>query len=120
MAPFATVTVPGPPKEPPRVVKVPVTLNAPLPWTVPETTRGLAMLWAVLTPRVPWTSSVPVPVTEPALRFRVAADTSRVPEASWIEPVLLAMSSPPLKVAVPVEPGFTTRVPALLRTALVV
>ena len=76
---------------PPLVVKVPVTLNAPLPWTVPETTRGLAMLWAVLTPRVPWTSSVPVPVTEPALRLSVVADTSRVPEASWIEPVLLAV-----------------------------
>src|SRR5664280_3702710 len=113
VAPLATVTVPGPSKLPPLVVSVPVTVREPVPVTAPDTSRGTARLWAVLTPRVPWSSRVPVPVTDdPGLRFRVAADRSSVPEASWIDPVLLNTRLP-YRVAVPVEPGLDTSVPAL-------
>src|SRR5664280_3923391 len=113
VAPLATVTVPGPSKLPPLVVSEPVIVREPVPVTAPDTWRGTARLWAVLTPRVPWSSRVPVPVTDdPGLRFRVAADRSSVPEASWIDPVLLNTRLP-YRVAVPVEPGLDTSVPAL-------
>ena len=38
-----------------------------------------------------------MPLTDPALRFKVAAVTSSVPEESWIEPVLLTVSVPPIE-----------------------
>src|SRR5664280_2571395 len=56
---------------------------------------------------------------DPGLRFRVAADRSSVPEDSWIEPVLSTARLPPYRVAVPVEPGLTTRVPVLSKVVLV-
>ena len=54
--------------------------------TVPPESFKSARLWAVLTPRVPATSSVPVPLTDPALRFKVADVTSSVPEESSNRP----------------------------------
>src|SRR5664280_3786056 len=111
VAPLATVTVPGPSKLPPLVVSEPVIVREPVPVTAPDTWRGTARLWAVLTPRVPWSSRVPVPVTDPVSRLRTADETSRMPEASWIDPVLLKARLPPVRVAVPVEPGLDTRVP---------
>ena len=38
---------------------------------------------------------------------------SRVPEESWTDPVELTTRLPPPRVAVPVEPGLATKVPAL-------
>ena len=121
VAPLATVTVPGPSKLAPLVVMVPVTLKAPVPVTLPWTTKGLARLWVLLTPRVPWSSRVPEPETDPPLRFNVAPpDTSRVPEEIWIDPVLLTTRLPPPRVAVPVEPVLTpTRVPSCVRPLLI-
>src|SRR5664280_2135002 len=133
VAPLATVTVPGPSKLPPVVVSEPVIVRAPVPLTTPENTRGTPSVWLAVTPRVPWTSRVPVPVTtpentrgtpsvwlavtprvpwtsrvpvpetDPVSRLSVADATSRMPEASWIDAVLLTTRLPPVRVAVPVE-----------------
>src|SRR5664280_572005 len=119
VAPLATVTVPGPSKLPPVVVSEPVIVRAPVPLTTPENTRGTPSVWLAVTPRVPWTSRVPVPDTDPVSRLSVADETSRMPEASWIDPVLLTTRLPPVRVAVPVEPGLDTRVPVLSKVVLV-
>ena len=97
VAPLATVTVPGPSKVPPLVVMTPVTVSAPVPVTEPWSTNGMARLWVLLTPKTPWSSRVPEPLTdEPEFRLSVAPEEiSRVPEESWTEPVELTTRLPP-------------------------
>ena len=99
---------------------VPVMLSGELPVTVPWTTRGLARVWVLLTPSVPWSLRVPAPLTDPPLRFKVAPRHLEGARGDLDRTGVVddQVAGAP-KVAVPVEPGLTTRVPGLVKTLVV-